>query len=152
MTLLRGDVLVNADTPVAELALQAAVCVPERASLAEAALGMKDHAVSSVFFGGPPYRILTERDLTRALATGKSPQSPAADAASSHLVAAAPTLRVGRAAASMVRNGIRHLPVVNADGLVIGVLDMEAVFRILLRQADLTMWAADYDGVLADGG
>jgi len=150
--LLKGDILANADTPVGELALQPAVCVADVSTLAEVAATMEQAKISAVLVGDTTLRIFTERDLTRALAARSGPDTRAIDAASPNVVVAAPNLPLGRAAASMVRRGIRHLPVVDAGGVVIGMLGLDAVFRILLREPDLSDWVAEFDGVVADGG
>ena len=52
----------------------------------------------------------------------------------------------------MARDGIRHLPVVDADGGVVGVLSMRDVFRVLLTEPGWSDWLADFDAVTADGG
>lgn len=150
--MMKGDVLATADTPVGELALRPAVHAKDGSTLGDVAAAMDRAGVSAVLIGPKPFRILTERDLTRALAAGHGPEARALDVASDQITVAAQNLSLGRAAATMVRRGIRHLPVVDADGNVLGMLGMEAVFRVLLRQSDLSVWVADFDGVLADGG
>lgn len=148
-----GDVLANARTPIGELALRPAVHAAFAATLGEAARAMKRNNVSAVLVDGrPPFKILTERDLVDALAAGRGAGDAVTDVASGHVVFAADNLPLGQAAALMVRRGIRHLPVTGADGRVIGVLGIETVFRVLLRESDLSGWVADFDGVLADGG
>jgi len=150
--MLKGDVLASADTPIGELALAPALLVVYGTSLGQVARAMERAHVSAVLVGEPPYRIVTERDLTRALASGKTADASALGLASDDVIVAGPNMAVGRAAATMVRYGIRHLPVVTADGDVIGILGLDAVFRILLRESDLSDWLAEFDGVLADGG
>src|SRR5437762_3339360 len=136
--MLKGDVLASADTPVGELALPLAVHAKYASTLGEVAAAMERNKVSAVLVGPPPHEILTERDLTRALASGAGADARALDVATADVVLAAQNLPLGRAAASMVRNGIRHLPVVDADGHVIGMLGIDAVVRVLLREPDMS--------------
>ena len=41
---------------------------------------------------------------------------------------------------------------VSPDGTILGVLGMEGVFRVLLRESGLSGWVADFGGLAADGG
>lgn len=148
---MSGQVFTEPDTPVGEMALRPVLTVPSHAPIGQAARAMRHHAVSCVLVGDEG-SILTERDLTRAVAEGRGPETPAGDVATRAAKAVPADMPLGRAAALMVRYGIRHLPVIGADGSVIGLLEMQAALRVLLRDAGLLVWLAELDGILADGG
>lgn len=148
---MSGDVLAELHTPVGEMALRPAVSVPVDAPIGQAARAMRGHGVSCVLVGNDG-GVLTEKDLTRAVAEGRGPETAAGAFATRAAKAVSADMPLGRAAALMVRYGIRHLPVVEADGSVSGLLEMQAALRVLLRDAGLLAWLAELDGVVADGG
>ena len=69
------------------------------------------------------WRVLTQEDLSaRVLATGRSPQTPVGDVVTP-LTAALPSDRaVGDALVFMLESGLRHVPIVDADRRVLGVV------------------------------
>lgn len=148
---MTGKLFAQADTPVGEMALRPALTVPLDAPISQAARAMRHHAVSCVLVGNAG-AIVTERDLTRALAEDRGPHTPCTDVATRTARTVPSDMVLGRAAALMVRYGIRHLPVVAADGSIMGLLEMQAALRVLLRDAGLLVWLAELDGILADGG
>lgn len=148
---MTDQLFADADTPVGDMALRPALTVPLGAPIGRAARAMRHHAVSCVLVGDEG-AILTEKDLVCALAEDSGPQTPCDDVATRAAKAVPADMPLGRAAALMVRHGIRHLPVVGADGSILGLLEMQAPLRVLLRDAGLLVWLAELDGVLADGG
>jgi CBS domain-containing protein len=75
--------------------------------------------------------VLTERDILRAIATGKDPdQARVGDHLTDHsaLKFASPTWSLEEAAEVMVRGGFRHLVVVDGAEMV-GVLSMRDIVR-----------------------
>ena len=77
--------------------------------------------------------IITERDVLRAIAGGKEPDSErVADHLSSDLTFAAPDWSLERAAEAMVRGGFRHLIVVDG-GEMTGILSMRDIVRCWVR-------------------
>jgi CBS domain-containing protein len=77
--------------------------------------------------------IITERDVLRAIAGGKEPDSErVADHLSSDLTFAAPDWSLERAAEAMVRGGFRHLIVVDG-GELRGILSMRDIVRCWVR-------------------
>jgi CBS domain-containing protein len=146
-----GTVFAQADTPVGEMALRPALTVPLEAPISQAARAMRHHALSCVLVGEGG-AIVTEKDLTRAVAEDRGPQTSCTDIATRAAKTVPADMALGKAAALMVRYGIRHLPVVAADGSIVGLLEMQAALRVLLRDAGLLVWLAELDGILADGG
>ena len=77
----------------------------------------------------PGPRIITERDILRAIGTGKAPDAEkVADHMSESVISAAPDWSLEQAAEEMVRRGIRHLVIVDRGELV-GVLSMRDIVR-----------------------
>ena len=77
----------------------------------------------------PGPRIITERDILRAVGTGKDPDTErVADHMSESVISAAPGWSLEQAAEEMVQRGIRHLVVVDRGELV-GVLSMRDIVR-----------------------
>jgi CBS domain-containing protein len=73
--------------------------------------------------------IITERDLLEAIGAGQDPDAErVADHLTSHLVWAAPDWSLEQAAEAMVKEGIRHLVVVEG-GEIRGVLSMRDIVR-----------------------
>jgi signal-transduction protein with cAMP-binding, CBS, and nucleotidyltransferase domain len=77
----------------------------------------------------PAPRIITERDVLRALGTGKDPDNEnVGDYMSESVISAAPDWSLEQAAEEMCKRGIRHLVVVDRGELV-GVLSMRDIVR-----------------------
>jgi CBS domain-containing protein len=73
--------------------------------------------------------ITTERDLLEAIGAGKDPDTEhVADHLTAHLVWAAPDWSLEEAAEAMVKEGIRHLIVIEG-GEIRGVLSMRDIVR-----------------------
>ena len=68
--------------------------------------------------------VITERDLLRCVSEGVDPGTPVSDRMTRHILTAAPGTELAEAMALMVDGRFRHLPVVNADGRVVGVVSM----------------------------
>ena len=123
-------------TPVGELWIQPALVLGPRTTLSEAARAMRVRDLSSAVVGTPHARvsIVTERDITRAVAEGRAPDEPVGE------IATADPLTVGRAtevldaATIMLRAGLRHL-VVTDDHKVVGVVSMRDVLAALVTSA-----------------
>jgi CBS domain-containing protein len=77
----------------------------------------------------PGPRIITERDVLRAVGTGKDlDEEKVADYMSESVISAAPDWSLEQAADEMCKRGIRHLVVVDGGELV-GVLSMRDIVR-----------------------
>jgi len=68
--------------------------------------------------------VITERDLLRCVSEGIDPSTPSSERMTRHVLTAAPTTELAQAMALMVDGHFRHLPVVNEEGLVVGVVSM----------------------------
>ncbi len=103
-------------------------------SLAEVARRMRiDDADSvAVMSNGKLVGIITERDLVRAIADGVDPRQAGAD-----LVMTADPSTVDQdedvsvVAMKMMRLGVRHLPVVNAEGKPVGLVSARNLVAML---------------------
>jgi len=146
-----GEVFADAETPVGAMALRPALTVAPDAPISQAARAMTHHDASCVLVGSEG-AILTEKDLTRALAAEGGPSTLCGDTATHAPKTVSAETPLGRAAGLMIRSGIRHLPVVGADGAIVGLLEMQGALRVLLRDAGHLVWLEELDGVLADGG
>jgi len=100
------------------------------ADLLKVAQLMRDHNVGSVVLCDPegqPAAMITDRDLaTRALAEDRPGSEPAREHASRPLVTGEPDMDLEEAAALMVQNRIRRLPVVDGDELA-GIVTLDDI-------------------------
>jgi CBS domain-containing protein len=117
---------------VGEIMSRDVLAVAPTASLVDAAAQMHDRRVGAVVVlsEGRLVGILTERDVLRAVATGR------VDGAVSEAMTAAPeTVEAdepsGQAAALMIHGGFRHLPVVDGDR-VVGMVSIRDLVRIMV--------------------
>jgi CBS domain-containing protein len=101
-------------------------------TLREAATAMCQRNVGAAVVHDPEMPgpgLITERDILRAVGTGRDPdEARVADHLSSNLTFAAPQWPLERAAEAMVRGRFRHLVVVDGGELV-GVLSMRDIVR-----------------------
>ena len=119
---------------VGELPLRPLVAVAPRSSLAEVAGRMRaqDSGAAVVVVGDRLVGIVTERDIVGAIADGLDPrEASAAVVMSSHpaTVGAGEDLRL--VAVRMVSLGVRHLPVVDDEGVPVGLLSARDLIRVL---------------------
>jgi CBS domain-containing protein len=68
--------------------------------------------------------VISERDLMRCVSDGTDPATPVSERMTRHVLTAAPDTNIPEAMALMVDGHFRHLPVVNGDGQVVGVISM----------------------------
>ena len=68
--------------------------------------------------------VISERDLMRCVSEGTDHTTPVSERMTRHVLTAAPDTNIPEAMALMVDGHFRHLPVVNADGHVIGMVSM----------------------------
>jgi CBS domain-containing protein len=116
-----------------DLGLRPAVAIAPDAPLDQAARIMRAHDVSAVVVGrqGELISILTERDITQALADGRDPGVEVHAIASPEPITVEPDATVVQAAVLMLRHGMRHL-VVARDRQAVGIVSMRDVLTALV--------------------
>jgi CBS domain-containing protein len=116
--------------------------IAKDASLAEAAAGLRDRRVGALVVSGDGRHIdgiVSERDVVRALADHGS----AALARSVHsvmstdVVTCASKDSVDALMATMTERRIRHLPVVDGDGLLTGIISIGDVVKARVGELEL---------------
>ena len=76
--------------------------------------------------------ILTERDVMKAVAAGKDGSAPVNEWMTSHPDTIEPSDTTDHAASLMIHGGFRHLPVVEADGKVAGIVSIRDLMKVAL--------------------
>ncbi|MEW2412856.1 CBS domain-containing protein [Streptomyces sp. NPDC046866] len=120
---------------VAELMTPRAVTVRPGTAFKEVARLLHEFditAVPVVDETGHPVGVVSEADLLRRRTAGAAPT--AEDLMTSPAVTARAEWSVVRAARVMQRHGVKRLPVVDADGRVVGVLSRSDLIRLFFRQ------------------
>ena len=120
----------------------------------EAVVRMMDGAdTSSVVLtdtDGRPTGIVTEQDIARRAAFRLPGNTPAADLMSHPVKSIDAGEYLYRAIAMMRRAGLRHMPVVDSLGVLVGMLDLHAALgfasRTLIEQIDSLTQDTDVDG------
>jgi CBS domain-containing protein len=120
---------------VGDLGLRPAVAVGPEAPLDQAARIMRAHDISALVVGDPGglVSIVTERDLTRALADARPPETEVAAVASADPLTVTTDTTVMDVATVMVRHGVRHLIVVGDNRRVVGVVSMRDALTALVQ-------------------
>ncbi len=109
------------------------VCGPD-ATVVEAAIAMESSDIGSlaVVEGLELVGLVTERDLRRHVAQGSSPGDPVSTLMSGEPDTFDPDLDVWDAAAWIAESGYRHLPVVDDDGALLGVVSTRDLLKALV--------------------
>jgi CBS domain-containing protein len=106
-------------------------------TFADVAKLMRLHGISSVVVleGAKLSGIVTERDIVNLIAAGGDPHSVSVAHGMTRrdLETVSPKTDIAEAAEHMVTRNIRHLPVTNTRGSVVGIISIR----------DLTRWAAE---------
>ncbi|ARM74690.1 CBS domain-containing protein [Acidianus manzaensis] len=117
------------------------VVIDESSSIRDAASKMREYNVSSVVMrkGDQITAILTERDITRAVAMGKNYNDPALDIATTKILRIESDKPLIEAMDIMASYGVRHL-VVTEKGKDIGIISMRDVMGTmsLLEAEEMT--------------
>jgi CBS domain-containing protein len=125
---------------IKEICSRVVVVAEPHTDLREAARLMRDHHVGALVVVekregvARPVGIVTDRDIVVEVvaATGVTPESlTVRDVMSSDLVLARETDGVFEAVERMQDSGTRRLPVVSADGVLVGILSLDDVLRML---------------------
>jgi CBS domain-containing protein len=120
---------------VKDLGLRPAVAIAPDAPIDQAARIMRAHDISALVVGEPDglVSIVTERDLTRALADARSADTQVAVIASAEPLTVPPDATVMDVATLMLREGVRHLVVAGDDRHVVGVVSMRDALAALVQ-------------------
>jgi len=125
---------------IKEICSRVVVVAEPHTDLREAARMMRDHHVGALVVVEKregttrPVGIVTDRDIVVEVvaATGVTPESlTVRDVMSSDLVLARETDGVFEAVERMQDSGTRRLPVVTADGALVGILTLDDVLRMI---------------------
>lgn len=112
--------------------------IGEKESLRSAAAQMSLHRVGSLLVldeGRRLIGIITERDIILAIGEGVDPdKTPVERYMSRKPVTARPEDSIVSAAHKMITHGIRHLPVVDESGRVLGIISIRDVLRHILAE------------------
>lgn len=104
------------------------VAVGPRASVRDATVLMNDHGIGSLLVveGRRLVGIFTERDvLRRIVAEGRPPDATrVGDVMTTDVVCASPSTSIEEVAELMRRRRVRHVPVVDADDEVVGLVSI----------------------------
>ena len=103
------------------------VSVSPQTKLGDAARRMVEADVGAAIVleeSGDLAGVITERDLMRSVSDATDPDTPVEQRMTRHVLTAAPDTNIPEAMALMVDGHFRHLPVVNEDGDVIGIVSM----------------------------
>ena len=120
------------------------------ASVAEVARIMAERNIGSVVLiddAGRPVGIVTERDLVRAIANGRLNARAIEVGTSTDLLTATPDDDVYQVLRRMRERSVRHLIVVDRNGVVIGVLSIRDLLedRALRALGDRAWWPPPED-------
>lgn len=118
-----GDLLVGAPH----------VCGPDT-TVVEAAVAMEASDLGSlgVVEGMALVGVVTERDIRRVVAEGLSPDTPVSSVMSGDPDTFDPDLDVWDAAAWITESGYRHLPVMDDEGTLLGVVSIRDLLKALV--------------------
>ena len=108
--------------------------VSMKGTLGDAASAMADRGVGAVVVleGGAIAAILTERDVMKAVAAGNDGSAPVKEWMTPHPDTIEPSDTTDHAASLMIHGGFRHLPVVEANGKVVGIVSIRDLMRVAL--------------------
>ena len=120
--------------PVSEHMTASLLTVSADATLGEAAVAMAARGVGAVVVleGDRVAAILTERDVMKAVAAGEDGSAPVNEWMTSHPDTIEPSDTTDHAASLMIHGGFRHLPVVEADGKVVGIVSIRDLMKVAL--------------------
>ena len=126
---------------VGELELSPVVILDARsATLADAAVAVCQSRVHAVLLNDGS--ILTDSDVTRAIARGRGPDDPARVAATPDPLAIPARAPVGEALAAMLRHHVRLLVVLDAEVRPIGFLGLLDATRAVVGGGESPSWLA----------
>jgi len=109
--------------------------MPDKTVL-DAAKIMAEHNIGSVpvVENGRLVGIFTERDLVRLVARGVPLDTRLGEVMTRDLIVAKPSEPLPLIAQKMLQHGIRHIPVVDDEGRLLGVISIRRVLRYLIAE------------------
>lgn len=128
---------------VGRLELSPPLSLPPQATLAEAVALMQRHQVGYVLIcqDRRVLGIFTERDLIqRVLEPGRPLTLPLCACMTQEPVTVRRTESIASALRQMLKGGYRRLPVVDAAGLVVGILSVKRIVRYLVEHFPATIY------------
>lgn len=141
--LIRIEANVNSmiDVEIGQLMTEELVTVNRSETLADAGVAMTDADIKSVIVSDTesrPVGILTSTDFVRMAADETTPAASSVDEYMTHdIVTATPGTPVKEAANLMIEQGISHLPVVDEDGRLAGIITTTDVAAYVSGLSDL---------------
>ena len=134
-------------THLSALSTAPPVSVETSATLRDAAAAMRQHNVSCVLVGaGRDLTVFTERDVTEAVAEGRSPRTSVRSIRGTTPRTIDADATVQDAAVLMLHFGVRHLVVVQ-DGDPIGVVSIRDALDALARVASPVLATALHEAM-----
>ena len=124
--------------PVGDLARREPICVAPHETLREVSNKMWAEAVGLLIVGDAraPLGVISERDVVAKLARSADPDTTTArEAMTTCLISARPEDPLFDLAAQMIDDEIRHFPVVDETGKVVGMVSVRDLLRPLLIDA-----------------
>ncbi len=125
---------------VADVMKKNVVTLHANATVQEAARVMKDKGIGSIIVieGNEAKGILTERDIVRKVVAEMKPLTTRVKDVMSHpLIVVEPETALEDAARVMHDNNIRRLPVINREGLLVGILTENDIMSLFPTIVDL---------------
>jgi CBS domain-containing protein len=124
---------------VSEVMTDDVVTAETETTLGDVAGMMRDRGVGSVVVcdGGRPVGLITDRDVALAVAAEGIDRGEAVKSHATHpVVSGHHEMTVEEAAAEMVQNRIRRLPIVDGDGILAGIVTLD---DIAVKTGDLEL-------------
>jgi CBS domain-containing protein len=129
---------VHISDSVATLAHRAPVLVAADQTLRAVAHTLWTESVGALVVGDAqrPVGVISERDVVAALAQGADPDvATAGDVMTRYVISARPHDPLFDAASQMLDDAIRHMPVVDGNGTVVGMVSVRDLILPLLLDA-----------------
>ena len=126
-------------SPIGALIADPAPHVSPSDTLTHVSQVMRVNNISAVLVGPNHDAVVTERDLTRALARQYPATTPAAEVATPMPITVDADTEVLEAAALMLNQEVRHLVVELPDGSC-GIVSLRAIMAVLLQAARPDTW------------
>ena len=124
---------------ISEVMTESVVSADAEASLGQVAALMRDHNVGSVVImdGDRPIAMVTDRDIALVVGADGVDRSQRIKPYAAHpLVTGDTGMNVEEAAAHMVQNRVRRLPILDGDGVLAGIVTLD---DLAIRTGDLEM-------------